>query len=45
LERLRGWGFVEPGRDEVRVHRHGLLQIDRLLQEFFLPHHRNARYA
>jgi oxygen-independent coproporphyrinogen-3 oxidase len=45
LERLRGWGFVEPGRDEVRVHRHGLLQIDRLLQEFFLPEHRNARYA
>ena len=45
LGRLKEWGMVILGADEVVVQRHGLLQIDRLLQEFFLPEHRNARYA
>ena len=27
------------------LNREGLLQVDRLLHEFFLPEHRNARYA
>jgi len=45
LDRLKDWGMVVPGADEVVVQRQGLLQIDRLLQEFFLPEHRNARYA
>jgi oxygen-independent coproporphyrinogen-3 oxidase len=45
LGRLRDWGMVVLGEDEVVVQRPGLLQIDRLLQEFFLPEHRNARYA
>jgi oxygen-independent coproporphyrinogen-3 oxidase len=45
LGRLKDWGMVTLGPNEVVVHRHGLLQIDRLLQEFFLPEHRNARYA
>jgi oxygen-independent coproporphyrinogen-3 oxidase len=34
---------VEDGT--VRLNRDGLLQVDRLLHEFFLPEHQNARYA
>jgi len=45
MQRLRDWGFLELTGGEVVISRMGLLQIDRLLQEFFLPEHRNARYA
>jgi oxygen-independent coproporphyrinogen-3 oxidase len=45
IERLREWGFLSVSGDEVRLHREGLLQVDRLLHEFFLPEHRNVRYA
>lgn len=38
-------GFGEIDGDEIRLNREGLLQVDRLLHEFFLPQHRNARYA
>jgi len=31
--------------DAIRLNREGLLQVDRLLHEFFLPQHRNVRYA
>ena len=34
--------LIELGED---VNREGLLQVDTLLYEFFLPEHRNARYA
>lgn len=44
-----GWvqdeGFAVLGPDEIRLTRDGLLQVDRLLHEFFLPHHRSARYT
>ncbi len=45
LRLLHDWGFggVEDG--VVRLNREGLLQVDRLLHEFFLPEHKNARYA
>jgi oxygen-independent coproporphyrinogen-3 oxidase len=29
----------------VRLSRDGLLQVDRLLHQFFLPQHRNSRYS
>lgn len=45
LQRLRDWGFAEIASDRIRLNREGLLQVDRLLHEFFLPEHRNARYA
>jgi oxygen-independent coproporphyrinogen III oxidase len=45
LERLRAWGYLTFEGDRVVIDRQGLLQIDRLLHEFFLPEHRNARYA
>ena len=37
---------VPDHRRRSREHQpRGLLQVDRLLHEFFLPEHRNARYA
>ncbi len=45
LQTLRDGGFLTIAGDEVRLNREGLLQVDRLLQEFFLPRHRNVRYA
>ncbi len=45
-----GWmqqeGFAELHGDEIRLTRDGLLQVDRLSHEFFLPQHRQyARYT
>ena len=45
LQILKDWGFLAVEGDQVRLNRDGLLQVDRLLHEFFLPQHRNARYA
>ena len=45
LQTLRDWGFLSVDGDRVLLNREGLLQVDRLLQEFFLPEHRNTRYA
>lgn len=45
LASLREQGYLEFDEDSVRLHRAGLLQVDRLLHSFFLPEHRNARYA
>ena len=45
LRFLRDAGFGEVDEGEVRLNREGLLQVDRLLHEFFLPEHKNARYA
>ena len=45
LQTLKDWGFCQVEGDLIRLNRDGLLQVDRLLYEFFLPEHRNARYA
>ena len=45
LRRIKEWGYLNIEGDTVRINREGLLQVDRLLHEFFLPEHRNARYA
>lgn len=37
LAKLRGLGMIQPEGGEVRLTREGLLQVDRLLPEFFLP--------
>ena len=42
---LQDWGFGGSKATKVVLNREGLLQVDRLLHEFFLPEHRNARYA
>jgi oxygen-independent coproporphyrinogen-3 oxidase len=38
-------GFASISPEKISIHRAGLLQIDRLLHPFFLPHHRFARYT
>src|SRR5437867_1536572 len=40
LRRLQDWGFLTLAGDEVLLNREALLQVDRLLHEFFLPQHR-----
>ena len=45
LQRIRDWGFAEIDSHQIKINREGLLQVDRLLHEFFLPEHRNARYT
>jgi len=45
LGRLKTWGYIDRDDDLITVTRQGLLQIDVLLHDFFLPQHRNTRYA
>jgi len=45
LSELRDRGFLALDENSLRLNRDGLLQVDRLLHEFFLPQHRNARYT
>jgi len=45
LKRHAESGHFTLGDDAVTVSRDGLLQIDRLLHDFFLPEHQDARYA
>ena len=45
IQRLKDWGFLTVEGDRIVLNREGLLQVDRLLQEFFKPEHRNARYV
>jgi oxygen-independent coproporphyrinogen-3 oxidase len=40
LGRLREWGYLLEHGDDLRLTRDGLLQVDRLVHEFFLPQHR-----
>ena len=45
LAALQGEGLLTMDGDWLRLTREGLLQVDRLVHEFFLPEHRTARYA
>jgi oxygen-independent coproporphyrinogen-3 oxidase len=45
IQRLKDWGFMTVEGDAILLNREGLLQVDRLLHEFFLPQHRSNRYA
>jgi len=45
LQTLNDWGFSKVEGDVVSLNREGLLQVDRLLHDLFLPEHKNARYA
>ena len=40
-----GQGFLTNGGDRIGVTRDGLMQIDRLLHQFFKPEHETGRYA
>src|SRR5438876_4334328 len=37
IQRLKDWGFMTVEGDQILLNREGLLQVDRLLPEFFLP--------
>jgi len=45
LQRLADWGFLTQNNGTISINRAGLLQVDRLLHEFFLPEHDTGRYA
>ena len=45
LAALKEQGFLTNGADRIGITRDGLLQVDRLLHEFFKPEHRGGRYA
>ncbi len=45
LATLQGCGALAIEGDWLRLTRQGLLEVDRLVHEFFLPQHRTARYA
>jgi oxygen-independent coproporphyrinogen-3 oxidase len=45
IQRLKDWGFLTVEDDAISINREGLLQIDRLLHEFFLPEHEGPRYV
>ncbi len=47
LATLKDWGFLanDGNGDRIAITRDGLLQVDRLLHEFFKPEHNTGRYA
>jgi oxygen-independent coproporphyrinogen-3 oxidase len=45
IQTLKDWGFLSVDGDAILLNREAMLQVDRLLQEFFLPQHKNVRYA
>lgn len=45
FKRLESEGVLSQNGDVIQYHRDGLLQVDSLLHDFFLPEHRDARYA
>lgn len=45
IQRLKDWGFLSAQEDTISINREGLLQIDKLLHEFFLPEHEGPRYV
>ena len=45
IEYLQSEGFLNFDGARIELTREGLLQVDKLLHEFFLKEHQNARYA
>jgi oxygen-independent coproporphyrinogen III oxidase len=45
LQALKDWGFLTQHAGTISINRAGLLQVDRLLHEFFRPEHNTGRYA
>jgi oxygen-independent coproporphyrinogen III oxidase len=45
LSQIAAAGLGAVQGDAITLNRNGLMQVDRLLHDFFLPHHRNARYT
>ena len=45
LHALADRGFIAIDPESLKLSREGLLQVDSLLHDFFLPQHRSSRYA
>jgi oxygen-independent coproporphyrinogen-3 oxidase len=45
LQRLKDWGFLSVDGDRIVLTREALLQVDKLLHEFFKPEHRVTKYV
>lgn len=45
IQRLKDWGFLTVEGDRIVLNRDGLLQVDKLLHEFFLPQHNTTKYV
>ena len=46
IDRIREQGYLSIEGDEIRINRDGMLTIDKLLHEFFMPQHRDfERYT
>lgn len=45
LQTIADWGYFARNDTRLELTRDGLLEVDRLLHEFFLPQHQNKRYA
>lgn len=45
MERIEAWGLGARENGAFVLNREGLLRVDRLLYEFFLPQHRTDRYV
>ena len=45
LQHLQERGFLRMDAENLLLNRDGLLQVDGLLSQFFLPQHRGARYS
>jgi len=45
LAQQQSEGYLTVSDEEIVLSREGLLQVDRLLHDYFLDHHRGARYA
>jgi oxygen-independent coproporphyrinogen-3 oxidase len=44
IQTLKDWGYLRVDGDQIKLNREGLLRVDLLLHEFFLPEHQ-GRYA
>ncbi|MDH3628243.1 MAG: coproporphyrinogen III oxidase family protein [Acidobacteriota bacterium] len=45
LERFRAKGWLTVHADRIALTRAGLLRVDRMIPEFYLPQHRTGRYS
>jgi oxygen-independent coproporphyrinogen III oxidase len=45
LRAMESRGLMKIDADDLKLSREGLLQVDKLLHDFFLPQHRSSRYA
>jgi oxygen-independent coproporphyrinogen-3 oxidase len=45
LRALESRGLITIDPEDLQLSREGLLQVDKLLHDFFLPQHRSNRYA